>query len=734
MQQAVPIRFFVCSMPDFYAVMHDCDRDLYQWIAQIPSNNRPAYLNDEYYRIANATYQRQWQHVQQCEARRYAAQPQSPQGLRLTVASQVAGGGSPRRPDTQGLAARLSVPFAPQAPAICPPIKYYLLHKVDAVGINYYPQNTSVAFAGGQPSFYDGIGPWAGGKVMFITSKNSMMLRAPDPYGAIFSAKIHVQNGKVFDHWVHFKPFDDPAPPASLEARGEAFDLAALQVQVNLPYNGAAPEGQRGVGWQIFDEYTHLESGQFWVWGGWYESASGWNPVGLGGFGFDQEIFIYRDHYIDLDGDFEGTWRHRVCVYDFKLPPAAVTVRYDGVVVENAVSSILPLATTPYEPGVSSGIAMVEETVKVYTVGITKASFRILGIDPVPGFGVRFTIKVVNELHFAACIVTPFLSGIEYRSLQNNEMHFRMPKIWVVRNLDAHSESAPISILVPMEIIEPGNWPLRNRHWNFYNYEYPYAAPLGQFADGIYGTQFDSHGNLVGFYPDIGRLLQSAYMISSPPSLLSSASLLAGYLENGDKVWYSLDDMAADPDRLLMTLPVHKAPGAEVPYVPNPYSNGAPSSTEHIPFLCYFEWSAEYRVSVYPEIWEPRSGYSVLGLDLPTAIARYGRYMTLSVAAGRPMWSPYYGKWITVFDAWPGGDINELETYIVDNYLRPGFESDNWRNFQYTTLKPPYLTTNFMWWFESNPISDYSGRIQALTLIKETGSPDTVDVVLMGQY
>lgn len=39
-----------------------------------------------------------------------------------------------------------------------------------------------------------------------------------------------------------------------------------------------------------------------------------------------------------------------------------------------------------------------------------------------------------------------------------------------------------------------------------------------------------------------------------------------------------------------------------------------------------------------------------------------------------------------------------------------------------------------MWWFESNTISDRAGYIQALTLIKEASSADTVDVVLMGYW
>lgn len=314
-------------------------------------------------------------------------------------------------------------------------------------------------------------------------------------------------------------------------------------------------------------------------------------------------------------------------------------------------------------------------------------------------------------------------------------MHFYMPAVWVVRNLGAHSESDPISIFVPMHIVETGDWPLRDMHWRMSIAQEAYPAPLNQFADGIYGPQRDSNGNPVSPYPNIGNWPPPGYKISSNPE--QYAFLLAGYLENGDKVWHSPWDSTVDTNRLLVTMPVRKAPGAEVPYVRDPRFGNItyPTYFDQVPFLGFFEWTAEYRVSSNPEVWEPRSGGSSQGLDLPTAIARYGRTMTLPVAAGRPMWSPYYQKWITVFESWPGGDIHELEAYLVDTYLRPQFRAEwGWRNFQYTTIKPPYLTTNVAWWFASSSLSDRVGYIHVLPLIKETSTTDSVDVVLMGYW
>lgn len=726
------MRFYVCRWPDFYAAMNDCDREVYQWIEKIPLNRRPDYLSNEMQRIANAAHQQQYQQWSSCESGRHAGQTQLEPGLRLTVASRLAGG-KIRHDDSaaSGISTRLTVPFAlgsaPPPPTPCPSIPFHFLHEVDEFGINYYPQNTVVEFTDQPTTYRDGIGPWEGAKAIVIYSLDDLSLQVAQNF---FRTETRVRSEKVFDHWASFKVIT-PAPPASLIARAEPFDLGSLQVQTSVPYNESVPEGQRGQGWHIFVEYTNVESGQFWVFERWLETPTGWNPVGLGGYGADHNFQNSTSSNLKSIGEVDGIWYHRVCVYDFIRMPTAVSVLYNGVQIESGVSSITPHVVTPYIPGVSAGIASVDETVTVRTVGVTKASFRILGVEPAPGFGVRLTIKVVNELHFAACIVTPSLTGIWDRNLQNNDVHFFMSRVWVVRNLGAHSESDPISILVPMDIIEPGDWPLRNLHWQMYSTREAYAAPLNQFADGIYGIQY-AGGNPVCPYPNIEDWPPPGYKISDDPE--QYAVMLACYLENGDKAWQGGLDPTVDPNQLLLTVPVRKAPGAEVPYVRDPRFE-VPSAFDQLPFFGFFEWTAEYRVSIDPEVWEPRSGSSSLGLDPTTAIARYGRNMTLPVSAGRPMWSLYYQKWITVFDAWPGGDIDELTTYLVDTYLRPQFRTEwGWRNFEYAVIKPPYLTANVMWWFASNAIVDSSGYVQALTLIKEASSADTVDVMLMGYW
>lgn len=725
------IKIFACVWPDFYRTMNTCDRELYQWIEQIPWVSRPVYLNNEQSRIAYATYLQQYQQWASCEASRYASQPAPETGLHLAVSSRLSGNGLNRQAAApQGKATRLSVMFSPGSaapPATCPKIPYYLLNRIDKLGINYYPYNTLVEF----PSNYtgvssNGVGPWEGSKVFIAWSLNNLSLSNVQ---SAFRSVARVHSQKVFDHWVSFKAINTPSPPPNLLTCCEPFDLASLQVQVDMPYNWNAPEGMRGQGWQIYSELTHIESGETWVSENWLETIEGWNPVGIGGYAADQLFYSSLPIDTGITGEPDGTWYHRVCVNDFKRLPAPIRVLYNGVLLESGTSAITPLVTMAYAPGVTQGIASCDETVTVHTVGATKASFRIVGVQPVPGVGVLITIKVVNELHFAACIVTPFLSGLSNRQdWMTNNYDFYCPVIWVVRNLPAHSESAPLSILMPVNIKNPGNYDLLDRHWRNNIAIEGYAAPTGQFPDGIYG------GYGTGPASNIGSWGPPAYKACTSPDL--DAFLLAGYREDGTKIWHSPWDSTADLDRFLFSIPLENAPGAEVAVVYDPrFGGNTPSYFDQVPFLCFVEWTAEYKISNNPETWEFRTGRESLSLDLSSAISRYGRTLTLNVSEGRPLWSAYYQKWCTVFNSWPGGDENELETYLVNQYLQPRFSANyGWRNFQYTTLKKPYLTTGIYWWFDNQPFSDRAGYLQALTLIKESTSTTTFDVALVGYW
>ncbi len=747
-QATTPIKFFACVLPDFYATMNACDRELYRWLEQIPETARPVYLSNELARIAQATTVQQNSQLESCEARRYVSPVNPEPGLQLAVASQLAGSSTSRSslasasPAASGKAARLSVSFTPEAvtpppepctpgadPAAGTPIPYPILHKLDKAGINYFPANTTIAFpnSGGGSTYAEGIGPWAGAKVFLVWSLNNQNM------GSIqgsFNLTAHLQSSKVFDHWVRFKLRSTPPPPASLLQRCEPFNPAALTIDTSVLYFPDAPPGLRGQGWQVYVEYTHLESGESWVVGRWFESNEGWTPVGLGGYAADQTFWDYFPDDLAASPLQEGTWVHRVCVNDFKRIPTALRILYNAVEIDQGFSSITPMVTMPYLPGVTQGIASCEETVMLRTVGASKASFRIIEVQTVAGIGVLIKLKVVNELHVDACIVTPFLSGLSNRlNWSTNQQDFYCPTVWVVRNLAAHSESAPLSVLLPVGMINPGSYDLLDRHWRNSVAVEGYAAPIGQFADGVYGGSGISTAGNVGSWPP------PAYQVSSQPK--QEAFLLAGYRADGQKIWHSPWDGSADPNRVVLTLDLQKAPGADIPvtYDPRVAGNTTPGYTDQVPFRCYVSWTAEYKVSNNPETWEVRTGVEVLSLDLPTALSRYGRRLTLTVAEGRPQWSAYYGKWVVVFNRWPGGNENELEAYLVDQKLRPSFRADwGWRNFQYTSLKKPYLTTGVFWWYDNQPYVDRAGYLQAMVVIKETTASTSFEVALVGYW
>ncbi|MFN3980150.1 MAG: hypothetical protein ACK4SA_07195 [Caldilinea sp.] len=719
-QSSTMVRVHDCPWPAFDTTIDPCDREIYDWIERVPAVLRTVSMNIEWQRIAFVTSQRQQEIWSRCEASRYSAPSVPTSGLRIAIASQVAGltERSTANDTAAHVSARLSLTFTPSTttPNTCPPIAYPVLHRVAHVGINSYLHNTQIDYTSPASTSYDGIGPWEGSKVFIAWTRTDWSLRNLQHF---FRSQVKLRNPKVFDHWVQFAPFDTPPPPESVIARGQPFDPNALKVLTIGPASGQ--------GWRVITEYSNQDTGATLLVDRWLTGGL-WSEVGLGGYGTEYGFFDTIPANAPTDTD--GTWLHRVCVYAFQRPPTAISVRYDGIELVAGHSAITPSVTTEYQPGISTGIARADESVQIRTVGANKAAFRILGIEPVPGFGVRFTVQLINELHFEACIVTPFLSGIGDRSSwqTNAGMHYEMPAVWVVRNLPANSASEPIGVLVPMRVLQTGDWPLRDLHWRLAITQQAYPAPPNQFPDGVYGSGSSA------LYPDIGGWAPPGYRISSNPEQV--ALLLAGYLENGDVVWNSAWDSSADTQRVLLTMPVRRAPGAEVLVQDDPqFPNSGPNYFQQKPFRAYIEWTAEKRISSNPEVWEPRSGRVALGLELPQALARYGRTLTLSVAAGRPMWSLYYGKWITVFEAWPGGDVEELEVHLVDTYLRPNYPtSQGWRKFQYTSLKKPYLTANVAWWHASTPIQDRPGYLHALTLIKEASSADTVDVALIGYW
>jgi len=724
-------RFYACVWPDFYAVMSPCERDFYQWVDQIPWASLPAHLQAERQRIANATYQQQYQQWLACEQSRMANQPTPQFGVHLSVASRLAGGGvdhagvAPATP--QGQTARLSVSFAsgsgPLPPLPCPSIGFAYLNRVSRVDIHYHSANTRAELVG-PPAFAElnGIGPWEGSQASLAYD---MGWASMQNFAQFFKMNLRVYSALVFEHSATFEPIK-PVPPASLAARAEPFNVAAVNIQAIVDFNWSAPAGSRGHSWQVYQDFIH-DSGASWVQRLWLEYPQGWSPVGVSGFAVDQTLNLQMPTDVVAQPLLDGTWTHRLCVEDFRRMASPVQVFYQGLKVAEATTSISTLLSTPYVPGVSQGIALAQETVTIRTVGVTKRSFKIVDVQPVSGIGVYFVIQVINDLHFDACIVTTFLSGIDDRSTGiANDAHFKMPTVFVVRNLAANSQSEPFGVLVPIEIRQDGDWPLKAKHWAAAAPPIGYAAAFNQFPDGTWGMESTAPHSFVP---------APVYQVNTSAAG-HYAWLLAATLADGSYVYNPSHDASFDWERVLLTLPAHKAQGTPLSSVTDPRFLGGVTIFDERPFSLFFDYTVEVKISTSSP-WEVRAGTVSTFLSPTDALSRYGRYLTLPVADARPLWSPYWNRWLCAFEVWPGGDVTELTAFLSQQGMRenlnPAAFPAGWRNLSITVRKPPYLTAGLNRWSASSPPADrLNGYLDVFTLINETISPNNVTLMLMG--
>lgn len=726
LKSSAQVHFYTCILPDAESVMSPCDRPLFTWAESLPVSQRPTALEAELQRIRNDADQARFQQWAQCEASRYAPPLMPTTGVNVAIRGHLEKAtGAHAEKKTERQKTKFAVHFSQGThnapPSGCPPLPFPLLHEMKSLGINHYPQNTSITFMdSGESQYYNGIGPWEGSKVFMVWTPREAV-RYPMNYGFRFSMRI--ESEKIFDHWVTFRTVAEADLSQPLQDRLEPFSAAALDLRTGVAFDWSQPEGKRGHGWRVVHEYTHLDSGRSWTTERFTEFPGGWSELPMGGYGAQH---ILGDNVPEAPTRdlfaVDGHWRHRVCVMEFLRPPTKVDVYYQNEKMGEGTSSIGGTVSTPYIPGVTPGEANDSETVLLRTVGITKASFRLIEVQPVPGIGVLITLTVVNELHFPAGIVTSFISGLRHFDTSATTDH-RFTLAWaiLVRNLPAYSESAPISVLVPMHIEHEGDGVLRDLHWRGSLFP-AFPVPMGQYPDGLYG--FGSASPL----PELSAWPPPAYKSCSNPDQL--AFLLAGIRTDGERIWNTSWDGEADLTRPVATIPARLAPGAVLPTVYHPRFN-APSYADQRPFLCFYEWSAEANVG--NDTWQPRSGKDVVGLELAQAQARYGRFLTLNVNAGHPFWSDYSQRWLTAFASWQGDTVDTLEIYLIDTLVRPRFQPESgWRNFQYTSLKKPYLVTGATWAYDNSVFTDDPSRLQVATLVKEAATTDTVDVAIVG--
>lgn len=276
LKSSAHVRFYTCTLPAAESVMSPCDRPLFTWAESLPVSQRPTALEAELQRIRNDADQARYQQWARCEASRYAPPPMSITGVNVAIRGRLekATGAHAEKQNaekqTERQKAKFSVHFSqgthnapPVPPAGCPPLPFPLLHEMKSLGINHYPQNTRITFMDSDEcQYYNGIGPWEGSKVFMVWTPREAV-RYPMNYSFRFSMRI--ESEKIFDHWVTFRTVAEADLPQQLQDRLEPFSAAALDLRTPVAFDWGQPEGQRGHGWRVVHEYTHLDSGRSWT-------------------------------------------------------------------------------------------------------------------------------------------------------------------------------------------------------------------------------------------------------------------------------------------------------------------------------------------------------------------------------------------------------------------------------------------------------------------------------------
>lgn len=527
---AVTVHFYDCDTPsrdelvDAGQVSH-CEVTLLDWLDALtvateswrPQSLLRTQLSEQ---VATA----QVNAVNQCLASRFPPEQTPKSGVAVRVASQLrgGGGGSTVVGGASGLKAliplRLSSPTGNGSGGAtggtvgtggtggggsgagsttdCPQIPFHVLHWPVAVGGNTYLHNT-VMTAQGTPPTKNGSGELADTAVFSATDQTL-------PWSQVIhklftNGSFRISSSKVFNHWVSWDLIRQPAPSAALEARGDAFDLARMRI--DLP--GFPQPGAQGPRWLVVHRYSHSPSGRSF----WFaqsitpESAIGasWPITPDSGRGYSGS-FTWRGFDAPDEGEYfdpAGTWTHESGVVDFAMTEVAIEVRYDGELCAQATRTIgaINLLTAGSAPFVAEAAAF-RETVELRTIKSYKAAFRLVEMRAVNGIGIFVRLRLVNELPFATCMVVVLpLGGFASRAGGG-----RADPV-IVRNLGANSQSDLIEFLLPMSTLPPGTTGITMQGFasgiSGGKGIVGLALPSQQIADGIFLNKNDFAAALV---------------------------------------------------------------------------------------------------------------------------------------------------------------------------------------------------------------------------------------------
>ncbi len=644
MQQSVPIRFYLCPAPSWDETIDPCDAPLYDWLASItpqPLSWKPQPV--EKARIEGAVATAQAQAVASCEASKLAQVSSPSTGVSISVGTQLNASSGSAGEDDAGLRAAVGIDFAPVDPHVCGPIAYHILHRVDVVGSNYYPENTVIS-ALGTPPAKTGTGHFADCVVFTDVLQTFDWTQA---IATIFtSGNWRIESAKVFDHYGSWVLVDNPAPSAELQARGDAFDLASMSI--NLPgFPSFAPTGPR---WLVVHRYSH-ESGLSFFFTQWitpmntasltWGDASGVNW----GKSFSGE-FSWITFTPDPLGDFfdpDGVWHHETAVIDYAMSGVGVEVTYQGDLCEQAVTTIAEAGVSPATATPLAAAALFQEDITLRTIGQYKAAYRITSIVTVPGVGLYITARVINPFNFAACIVArmPFGAGSKYGTQNLSNV-----TILIVRSLSANSESGDIRYLQPLYNLNTS----ATIDWKISDITF----------DAMHGGGFVEHGLACA----TGTHADGIYWQGGAPSLASSSSAMDATTDGQKMSMAAFFNPAGARFWSIADSSTH--PGSQVVF--SPALQAAPNHTSAdgggAGYIRY-----KIRVRAINSSYVPTGTMTYIGFGAGAIYedfrstdfaSRYGSTVTVSAGIALDKTGDQNSVYFT---AWSGGDQNELTSY-----------------------------------------------------------------------
>lgn len=422
LKKAVPLEFFACSWEraqDEVRQSRQCDGWVHDWpgvdSGWLFGNDRSP-LARRYYDQLTAELDNAVSDAQRrCEHRHYALPSDPGPGVRITVSSRLDRGGARRGENrSDGIGARLSVPFAIGAPSPslpCPMLRRELFVKpVDFGWVLHGPENGNFRW-----ELHD---PQSVPRDPYFERYGRTLKWAGSNGGRNYLGVLHLILGRVADLWVRF---EDRPIPASVADRIDPNQPLSLKVSAGGPgyFNIAA-----------MLEVLHVESGQYYTSGvhgpgsgigylpGFGPWPAGWEAMSMDGDGIIRHSGIDMAYAVETFDPAElglptiGTYRmrHILLGYGYQTGRRLVESTIFGPATGTAMSERpIWLSHMPdifiYTPGETTGL------IPPFEYTYTRSAILTSGIEFDAVFDLknittfRFVVKVRNNHDFAVGLV-----------------------------------------------------------------------------------------------------------------------------------------------------------------------------------------------------------------------------------------------------------------------------------------------------------------------------------------